>query len=216
MSRRTSDDHRFTKPPDWRDILSVGRMGRPQRNAWSGRDRMARHVRALGAEKYEPHNIAHDLVFKERFFITNAEKHNPEVRRGSPQRRSSRSLSQAAPPFLSVGAHGQPRARLPDLVSSRFPSPYHFPARIQSFQAVAAPFPGDSVLSSRPLEPRSRRPKRPQFKGSRSARLRSLGAEAMLYHCNMRELIENEMRFGKQGIKCSRPSPTSPEASPRE
>jgi hypothetical protein len=31
-------------------------------------------------------------------------------------------------------------------VGSRLPSPYHFRARIQSFQAVAAPFPGDSVL----------------------------------------------------------------------
>ena len=29
-----------------------------------------------------------------------------------------------------------------------FPSPYHFRAGIQSFQAVAAPFPGDSVLPS--------------------------------------------------------------------
>src|SRR5271154_3940798 len=45
-------------------------------------------------------------------------------------------------------AHGQPRAPVPYLVGSRLPSPYHFPARIQSFQAVAAPFPGDSVVSS--------------------------------------------------------------------
>ena len=45
-------------------------------------------------------------------------------------------------------AHGQPPARVPDLVGSRFPSPYHFRARIQSFQAVAAPVPGDSVLPS--------------------------------------------------------------------
>jgi len=45
-------------------------------------------------------------------------------------------------------AHGQPCAPVPDLVGSRFPSPYHFRARIQSFQAVAAPFPGDSVLPS--------------------------------------------------------------------
>src|SRR5271170_145044 len=40
----------------------------------------------------------------------------------------------------------QPRARVPHLVASRLPRPYHFPARIQSFQAVAAPFPGDFVL----------------------------------------------------------------------
>jgi hypothetical protein len=48
---------------------------------------------------------------------------------------------------LSGVAHGQPRARVPDLVGSRFPSPYHFWAWIQSFQAVAAPFPGDSVFA---------------------------------------------------------------------
>jgi len=43
-------------------------------------------------------------------------------------------------------APGQPRARVLDLVGSRLPRPYHFPARIQGFQAVAAPFPGDSIL----------------------------------------------------------------------
>jgi hypothetical protein len=122
----------------------------------------------------------------------------------------------AAPPFLSVGAHGQPRARVPHLVGSRLSSPYHFPARILSFQGVAAPFPGDCVLSSDPLAPRSRRPKRPRFKGSRSARLRSLGAEATLYPLQHARAHRERMRFGKQGIKCSRPSPTSPEASPRE
>jgi hypothetical protein len=40
-------------------------------------------------------------------------------------------------------AHGRPRGRVPDVVGSKLPRPYHFPARIQSFQAVAAPFPGD-------------------------------------------------------------------------
>jgi hypothetical protein len=33
-------------------------------------------------------------------------------------------------------------ARVPHLVGSRLSSPYHFRARIQSFQAFAAPFPG--------------------------------------------------------------------------
>ncbi len=47
-------------------------------------------------------------------------------------------------------AHGPPRARVPHLVGSRLPRPYHFRARIQSFQGVAAPFPGDSVLPSGP------------------------------------------------------------------
>ncbi len=64
-------------------------------------------------------------------------------------------------PWHSCGvAHGQPRAPLLHLVGSRLPSPYHFRARIQSFQPVAAPFPGDSVLPSGPLAPRFRRPKR--------------------------------------------------------
>jgi hypothetical protein len=57
-------------------------------------------------------------------------------------------------------ARRQPRARVPHLVGSTLPSPYHFRARIQSFQAVAAPFPGDSVLPSGPLAARSRRGKR--------------------------------------------------------
>jgi hypothetical protein len=42
-------------------------------------------------------------------------------------------------------AHSQPRARAPDLVGSILPSPYQFRARIQSYQALAAPFPGDSA-----------------------------------------------------------------------
>jgi hypothetical protein len=64
-------------------------------------------------------------------------------------------------PCHSCGvAHGQPRARLLHLVGSRLPGPHHFRARIQSFQPVAAPFPGDSVLPSGPLAPRFRRPKR--------------------------------------------------------
>ena len=64
-------------------------------------------------------------------------------------------------PCHSCGvAHGQPRAHLLHLVGSRLPGPYHFRARIQSFQPVAAPFPGDSVLPSGPLAPRFRRPKR--------------------------------------------------------
>jgi hypothetical protein len=42
----------------------------------------------------------------------------------------------------------EPCGRVPDVVGSRLPRPYHFPARIQSFQAFAAPFPGDSVLPS--------------------------------------------------------------------
>jgi hypothetical protein len=63
--------------------------------------------------------------------------------------------------FLRSRAPGQPRAHLLHLVGSRLPSPYHLRARIQSFQPLAAPFPGDSVLPpSGPLAPRFRRPKR--------------------------------------------------------
>jgi hypothetical protein len=50
-----------------------------------------------------------------------------------------------------AGEHA--RAPAPHLVGLRFPRPYHFPARIQSFQCLAATFPGDSVcrsLSRRP------------------------------------------------------------------
>jgi hypothetical protein len=70
---------------------------------------------------------------------------------------------------MSGLAQGQPRARVPHLVGPRLPSPYHFRARIQSFQAVAAPFPGDVVLPSA-LAPRSRRPRRLRLKDPRSAR----------------------------------------------
>ena len=54
------------------------------------------------------------------------------------------SLSTLAFSQLSVGAHGQPRGRVPGVVASRLLRPYHFRALIQSFQSVAAPFPGDS------------------------------------------------------------------------
>jgi hypothetical protein len=70
---------------------------------------------------------------------------------------------------LSVGAHGEPRARVPHLVASRLPRHYHFRALIQSFQAVAAPFPGDSILRPGSLALRSQRPKRLGSKDRRSA-----------------------------------------------
>ena len=59
-------------------------------------------------------------------------------------------------------AHGQPRARVPDLVGSSLPGPYHFRARIQSFQAFAAPFPGElrfAVRSSRAAIPTTETPR---------------------------------------------------------
>ena len=65
-----------------------------------------------------------------------------------------------------AGAQGQPRARVPHLVASRPPRPYHFPARIQSFQTVAAPFPGDSVLPSRSSRAAIPATETPRFKRS--------------------------------------------------
>ena len=59
--------------------------------------------------------------------------------------------------FSRLLSRRQPRARVPDLVGSRPPRPYHFPARIQSFQAVAAPFPGDSVFKSERLQTENRK-----------------------------------------------------------
>jgi len=46
---------------------------------------------------------------------------------------------------------------VPDLGGSRVRSPYHFRARIQPFQAVAAPFPGEPALPSGPPAPRPKR-----------------------------------------------------------
>src|SRR5271155_1093953 len=57
-------------------------------------------------------------------------------------------------------------AGVPDLVGSRLPGPYHFRARIQSFQAFAAPFPGDSVLPSGPPAPAIPTTETPRFKRS--------------------------------------------------
>ena len=62
-----------------------------------------------------------------------------------PSRATMRFSSELPSPFVSRGAHGRPCARVPHLVASRPPRPYHFRARIQSFQVVAAPFPGNSV-----------------------------------------------------------------------
>jgi hypothetical protein len=46
--------------------------------------------------------------------------------------------------LAALGRSARSAARLvPDVVASRLLKPYHFPALIQSFQSVAAPFPGD-------------------------------------------------------------------------
>src|SRR5271163_2229364 len=81
-----------------------------------------------------------------RFFLGFERFHCFARRKISFRPRASNSTTFLRPP---AGAHGQPRARVPDVVASRLPRPYHSRARIQSFQAVAAPFPGDSVLPSR-------------------------------------------------------------------
>ena len=67
-------------------------------------------------------------------------------------------------------AHGQPRARVPHLVGSSLPGPYHFRARIQSFQAFAAPFPGDSRFAVRSSGAAIPTTETPRFKNRRSAR----------------------------------------------
>jgi hypothetical protein len=46
--------------------------------------------------------------------------------------------------FGILAALGPPRGRVPDVVAPRLLRPYHFRALLQSFQSVAAPFPGDS------------------------------------------------------------------------
>jgi hypothetical protein len=69
------------------------------------------------------------------------------------------------------------RARVPYLVGQRLPRPYHFPARIQSFQALAAPFPGDSGCPQR-LAQSSRRPKRIAARQGESRRV----SRAPVYH----------------------------------
>ena len=55
----------------------------------------------FGRSERKSTNKQHSTIcfLRKDYFVTNAEKHNPEIRRGSPRRRSSRSLSQAAPPF---------------------------------------------------------------------------------------------------------------------
>src|SRR5271170_1406714 len=58
---------------------------------------------------------------------------------------SERGASRFARAGAAFGGRDSFRAGVPYLVALWLPRPYHFPARIQSFQVVAAPFPGDSV-----------------------------------------------------------------------
>ena len=129
--RRTSDDHRLTKPPDWRDILSVGRMGRPRVERAGSNGTACSGARS---GKGRTNRIAR-FIFHRKNIVINAEKHNPAVRRRSPRRRSSRSLSQAAPPFCQS-----------ERTVSR--APMHQIMWLRGFRAI--PFPGaDSIFSSR-------------------------------------------------------------------
>jgi hypothetical protein len=119
---------------DWRRLQSRRRVGQRERRSGAGeaarRDRLS--VRRAGE--------ASEILFRFRAIsmLCKAENFLP-----APRVEFDNVL--AAP----AGAHGQPRARVPDVVASRLPSPYHFRERIQSFQAVAEPFPGDPVLPSR-------------------------------------------------------------------
>jgi hypothetical protein len=65
--------------------------------------------------------------------------------------------------WIGPGERWSAARRVLHLVGSRLPRPYHFRARIQSFQAVAAPFPGDFGLPSGSRSLRSRRAKRRAF-----------------------------------------------------
>jgi hypothetical protein len=88
-------------------------------------------------------------------------------------------------------AHGRPRARVPDLVGSRLPRPYQFRARIQSFQAVAAPFPGDSVLPSGAISAIET----PRFKRS------TIGSTIPAGMAGIRTNIERLRNFGRKFVE---------------
>jgi hypothetical protein len=53
-------------------------------------------------------------------------------------------------PLASGVAADSVRSRVPDLVGSRRPSHYHFRVGIQSFQALAAPFPSEHLRDDLP------------------------------------------------------------------
>ena len=130
-----------------RNAGTNGKRGRPQSRSFcpvhAHPDPIAGRLPASGAKKIRaqaPISVLHRAISKywAPFSAT------------SPKPKSGRSRGSSA-----GAAHGRPRARAPDVVGSRLPRPYHFRARIQSYQAVAAPFPGDSALPSSPLGPRS-------------------------------------------------------------
>jgi len=69
--------------------------------------------------------------------------------------------------FSRLGCPSRARsAAVPDVVGPRLPRPYHFRARIQSFQAVAAPFPGDSRFAVEPSRAAIPASETPLFKRS--------------------------------------------------
>ena len=75
--------------------------------------------------------------------------------------------------WFILAAH-QPPAGAPDVVGSRLPSPYQLRARIQSFQAIAAPFPGDFLSpSSRTSHGRPRRASESRSAVARRGSMRS-------------------------------------------
>ncbi len=110
---------------DWRRLQSRRRVGQRERRAGAGEaarlDRLS--VRSAGE--------ASEILSRFRAISMLCEAENfPSV---IPRASNSTTFLR-----LPAGAHGQPARPVPDVVASRLPSYYHFRARIQSFQAVAA------------------------------------------------------------------------------
>jgi hypothetical protein len=117
---------------DWRRLQSRRRLGQRERRADAGEaarlDR--RSVRRAGE--------ASEILVRFRAISMLCEAENfPSA---SPRVEFDNVL---AAPRRSARSAARP---VPDVVASRLPSYYNFRARIQSFQAVAAPFPGKAVL----------------------------------------------------------------------
>jgi hypothetical protein len=116
-------------------------------------------------------NKQHSTIcfLRKRLFVINAEKHNPAIRRRSPRRRSSRSLSRAAPPFCQ----SEPRSAARPLTKScgfEVSEPIPFPGADSIFSSRCGAISGRLrfvVRSSCAAIPAT---ETPRFKGSRSAR----------------------------------------------
>ena len=106
------------------------------------------------------------FIFYRKNIVINAEKHNPAVRRRSPRRRSSRSLSQAAPPFCQ-SERTVSRAPMHQIMWLRGFRAHTISRRgFNLFKPLRRHFPATRFCR----QPLSQRPKRLGSKGRRSAR----------------------------------------------